>query len=120
MSRSPGSNSKVRWRSLFSNSVGRTVSLVPRLSINAGAENRLYFTWYQTYAHALDIAAIIPSVTVKSMTNDVFTGDDLLGRPDFSLGGITPAPQTGPVPQTTIVQASVSDVALATYTGQVS
>ena len=32
--------------------------------------------WYQTYAHALDNAVFIPSVTVKSMTNDVFTEDD--------------------------------------------
>ena len=44
--------------------------------------------------HALDIAAFIPSVTVKSMTNEVFTEDDLLVIPDLSLGGITPAPQT--------------------------
>ena len=50
--------------------------------------------WYQTYAHALDTAAFIPSVTVRSMTNDVFTEDDLLRRRDLSLGGITPAPQT--------------------------
>ena len=60
-------------------------------SIKAGAENR---AWFQTYAHALDIAAFIPPVTVKSTTNDLFTEDDLLGRPDLSLGGITPAPQT--------------------------
>ena len=45
------------------------------------------------YAHALDIEAFI-SVTIKSMTNDVFTQDKLLGRRDLSLGGITPAPQT--------------------------
>ena len=56
-----------------------------------GAENR---AWYQTYAHALDIVAFIPSVTIRLMTNDAFTEDDLLGRRDLSLGGITPAPHT--------------------------
>ena len=60
-------------------------------SINAGAEKRAR---YQTYAHALDIAGLIPLVTIRLMTNDVFTEDDLLGRRDMSLGGITPAPQT--------------------------
>ena len=35
---------------------------------NTGEENR---AWYQMYAHALDIAAFIPSVTVRSMTIDV-------------------------------------------------
>ena len=60
-------------------------------SINVGAENR---AWYQTYSHALDIAVFIPSVSIRSMTNDVITEDDLLGRRDLSLGGITPAPQT--------------------------
>ena len=35
---------------------------------NAGAENR---AWYQMYAHALDIAAFIPSITIRSMTNDL-------------------------------------------------
>ena len=69
------------------------------------------------YVNALDIAAFIPTVTVRSMTNDVFTEDDLLGRRDLSLGGITPAPKPQSVPQTTIVQALVSDVPLATYTG---
>ena len=39
-------------------------------SINTGVDNR---AWYQTYVHALDIAAFIPSVTIRSMTNDVFT-----------------------------------------------
>ena len=48
-------------------------------SNNAGAKNR---AWYQTYAHALDIAACIPSTTIRSLTNDVFTEDDLLGRRD--------------------------------------
>ena len=50
---------------------------------------------YQTYAHASDIAAFIPSVAVRSMTNDVFTKDDLLlGRRNLSLGEITLAPHT--------------------------
>ena len=44
------------------------LSLVPMLSINAGEESR---AWYQTYAHALDIA-----VFITSMTYDVFTEDD--------------------------------------------
>ena len=57
------------------------VSLVPRLSINAGEENRAW--WYQTYVHALDIAAFIPSATIRLMTNDVFAEDDLLGRCDL-------------------------------------
>ena len=56
-----------------------------------GEENR---AWHPTYAHALDIVAFIPQVTVRSMTNDVFTEDDLTGRRDMSLDGITPAPQT--------------------------
>ena len=56
-----------------------------------GAENR---AWYQMYSHALDIAAFIPSITIRSMTNDIFTEDDLLGRRELSLGGITPASQT--------------------------
>ena len=60
-------------------------------SINAGAENR---AWYEMYSHALDIAAFISSVTIRVMTNDVFTEDNLLGRRDLSLGGITPGPQT--------------------------
>ena len=34
------------------------------------------------------------SKTVRTMTNDVFAEDDLLGRRDLSLGGITQAPQT--------------------------
>ena len=38
------------------------------------------------YAHALDITAFIPLVTVSTMTND-----DLLGRRDLSLGGIQTA-----------------------------
>ena len=65
--------------------------------------------WYQMHTHALDIASFIPSVTVSSMTNDVFTEDDLLQHH-----------KPRPVPQNTIVQALVSDVPLATYTGQVS
>ena len=40
------------------------------LSINMGAEKR---AWYQTYGHALDIGAFIPSsVTIRMMRNDVF------------------------------------------------
>ena len=65
--------------------------------------------WYQTHMHALDIASFIPLVTVSSMTNDVFKEDDLLQHH-----------KPRPVPQTTIVQALVSDVPLAMYTGQVS
>ena len=42
--------------------------LIPRLSINVGEKNRAL---YQMYVHELDIAAFIPSVTVRSMTNDV-------------------------------------------------
>ena len=42
------------------------------------------------YAHELDIAAFIPSITIRSMTNDVFTEGDVLGRRELSLGGITP------------------------------
>ena len=91
-------------------------SLVPRLSINAGEE---YRAWYQTYAHALDIAVLIPSVTVRSMTNDVFTEDYVLGRHDLSLGGISPAPQTVTCTANNHCQALVSDVLLAAYTGQV-
>ena len=83
-------------------------------SSKAGEENR---AWYQTYAHALDIAAFIPSVTLRSMTNDVFTEDDLLGRRFVNLGGITQHHQPRHVPQTTIVQVLVSDDPLATYTG---
>ena len=49
----------------------KATSLVPRLSINAGG-------WYQTYVYALDIAAFIPSVTVRMTTNYVFAEDDLL------------------------------------------
>ena len=36
-----------------------------------------------TFAQALDITAFIPSVAVRSMTNDVFTEDDLMGRCDL-------------------------------------
>ena len=81
-------------------------------SNNTGVENR---AWYQTYAHALDIAAF----SFRSMTNDVFTEDDLLGRRDLSLGGITQHHKPRSIPQTTIVEALVSDIPLATYTGQV-
>ena len=48
-------------------------SLVPRLSINAGEENR---AWYQM--HALDIA--IPSVTIRMVRNDKFAEDNLLAK----------------------------------------
>ena len=65
--------------------------------VNAGAENR---AWYQTYAHALDIAAFIPSVTIRLMANDVFTEDDLLGRRDLSWAGKLQHHKRRPVPQT--------------------
>ena len=48
----------------------------------------------QTYSHALDTAAFIPSVIVRLMTNDAFKEDDLLRRHDLSLIGITHAPLT--------------------------
>ena len=51
------------------------LNLVPRLSIMRGQKKR---AWYQMHTHALDIASFIPSVTVSSMNNDVFTKDDLL------------------------------------------
>ena len=70
-------------------------SLVPWLSIMAWEENGA--ARYQTYKHALDIAAFIPLVIVISMANDVFREDDLLKTHDSSLDGITPDPQ---VPQT--------------------
>ena len=69
------------------------------------------------HAHALDITTFILSVTVRVMTNDVFTKDDLLGRLDLSLGGITPASQ---IATSTSNQHISSACALATYTGQVS
>ena len=56
-----------------------------------GAENR---AWYQKYVHALDIVAFIQSITIRSMTNDTFIEDDLLGSRQLSLGGTTPALQT--------------------------
>ena len=49
---------------------------------------------YQMYSHALDIAAFIPLVTIRTITNDIFTEDDLQGKRDLNLGGIIPAPQT--------------------------
>ena len=65
----------------------------------------------------LDIAAFILSVTVRFMTNDVFTEDDLLGRRDLSYGGITSASQTA---TSTSNHNHISSVGLlATYTGQV-
>ena len=56
----------------------------------------------------------------RSITNDVFTEDDLLGRRDLILGRITQHHKPRPVPQATIVQTLVSDILLAMYTGQVS
>ena len=49
-------------------------NLVPRLSINVGKEKRV---WYQTYAHALDNAVFISSVTVRVMRYDVFAEHDV-------------------------------------------
>ena len=98
--------------SFFTSLIGyNKVSLVPRLSIKAGEE----------YVLALDIAAFIHFVTVRSMTNDVFTKDDLLERHELSSGGITPAPQT--VTCTANHHRSsvgLCDILLATHTGQVS
>ena len=76
-----------------------------------GEENR---TWYQTNAYALDIVVFIPSVTVRSMADDIFIEDDLLGRRDLSLGGTTPVPQTATCTANHHCSALVSDVLLTT------
>ena len=65
----------------------------------------------------LDIALFIPSVTVREMTNDIFTEDDLLETHDLSLGGITPTPQTATANR--YCSALVSDFPLAMHTGQI-
>ena len=65
-------------------------------------------SWNQAYTHVLDKTSFtIPSVTVRTMTNDIFAEDDLLGRRDLSLSRITPAAQTATYTATTIVQALV-------------
>ena len=46
--------------------------------------------WYQTFLHELDIAAFIPSVSVRMMRNDIFAmtyGEDVIefGRDNSSI-----------------------------------
>ena len=46
-------------------------------SIKTGEDNT---AWYQMYAHVLNIAAFIPTVSIRTMTNDIFREDDLTGK----------------------------------------
>ena len=63
---------------------GTNTSLIPRLSINAGEEIEPGIK--RTPKHY---------ITRRSFSQiDVFTEGNLQGRPDLSLGGITPASQT--------------------------
>ena len=67
----------------------------------------------------LDIAAFNTFVTFRMMRNDIFTENDLWRRHDFSLGKITPAPQTTTCTANHLVQVLVSNVPQTTVHGQV-